>query len=122
MEEKQIEEMAEHLIYIQRNFNEYCAKPCSECELSGIVNCENNYKAEALYRVGYRKQKKGKWEWFEEWNPSTPEHPRECDECGWQCSECKTALEDVIGGYWDDPEAIPNLNFCPECGARMKGA
>jgi hypothetical protein len=78
--------------------------------------------ASKIYNKDYRKQKKGKWEWFEEWNPSTPEHPRECDECGWQCSECKTALEDVIGGYWDDPEEIPNLNFCPECGARMKGA
>ena len=54
--EKQIEEMAECLIDIQRDFNEYCAKPCRECELAGIVNCENHYKAEALYNAGYRKQ------------------------------------------------------------------
>ena len=54
--EKQIEEMAEHLIDIQQDFNEYCAKPCRECELGGIVNCENHYKAKALYNAGYRKQ------------------------------------------------------------------
>lgn len=61
----------------------------------------------------------GEWEWFEEWAPSTPEHPRECDDCGWRCSKCKTALADVVGGYWDDPLEKPNLNFCPDCGARM---
>ena len=55
--EKQIEEMAEHLIEIQQNFNEYCAKPCRECELGGVVNCESHYKAEQLYNAGYRKQK-----------------------------------------------------------------
>jgi transcriptional regulator with XRE-family HTH domain len=62
----------------------------------------------------------GTWEWFEEWNPSTPEHPRECEACGWRCGKCKTALEDVVGGYWDDPEEKPNLTFCPACGVRMK--
>ena len=56
MRNKQIEEMAECLIDIQRKFNEYCAKPCRTCELGGIVNCENHYKAEALYNAGYRKQ------------------------------------------------------------------
>lgn len=55
-EQKQIEEMAEHLIDIQRDFNEYCAKPCRGCELGGIVNCENYYKSEQLYKKGYRKQ------------------------------------------------------------------
>ena len=52
---KQIEEMAEYLIEIQRNFDEYCAKPCRDCELGGVVNCESHYKAEALYEKGYRK-------------------------------------------------------------------
>ena len=77
--------------------------------------------AEALVNEGYRKQKEGMWEWFEEWSQSTPEHPRECDDCGWRCSECKTALEDIMGGYWDNYEQIPNLHFCPNCGAHMKG-
>ena len=77
--------------------------------------------AKACYTAGYRKQSVGEWEWFEEWNPSTPEHPRECDDCGWRCGECKTALADIVGGYWDNPDEKPNLNFCPNCGAKMKG-
>lgn len=61
----------------------------------------------------------GHWEWFEEWNPSTPDHPRECEECGWRCSECKAALENVVGGYWDNPDEEPELPYCPNCGAKM---
>lgn len=61
----------------------------------------------------------GRWEWFEEWSPSTTEHPRECDDCGWRCSRCKTALEDMVGGYWDNPDEEPKLNYCPNCGAKM---
>ena len=77
--------------------------------------------AETVIKEGYRKQSVGEWEWFEEWSPSTPDHPRECDDCGWRCGKCKTALEDIVGGEWDDPDKKPNLNFCPECGACMKG-
>ena len=62
---KQIEEMAEKMIEIQQNFNEYCAKPCRECELGGVVNCESHYKAEALYNAGYRKQSEIAREIFE---------------------------------------------------------
>ena len=61
----------------------------------------------------------GKWEWFEEWSQGTTEYPTECDDCGWRCSNCKTALEDVVGGYWDDPYDEPKLKFCPNCGAKM---
>lgn len=61
------------------------------------------------------------WEWFEEWSPSTPEHPRECDDCGWRCGRCKAALEDVVGGYWDNFYEEPKLTYCPNCGARMGG-
>ena len=61
-----------------------------------------------------------KWEWFEEWSPSTPEHPSECDDCGWRCGECKTALEDMVVGYWDAPYEKPQLNYCPNCGADMR--
>lgn len=63
----------------------------------------------------------GRWEWFEEWSPSTPEHPKELDDCGWRCSECKTALADVVGGYWDNSYEPPKIKRCPECGARMGG-
>lgn len=90
-------------------------------ENSPLTNLSSEDLAKELYNAGYRKQSEGYWEWFEEWNPSTTEHPRECEECGWRCSNCKTALADVVGGYWDDPEEVPNLKFCPECGAYMKG-
>ena len=66
-------------------------------------------------------RKRGEWEWFEEWNPSTPDHPRECEDCGWRCGKCRAALEDMVGGYWDDPTERPKLNYCPNCGARMDG-
>lgn len=65
---------------------------------------------------------KGRWEWFEEWLPSTPDHPRECDDCGWRCGKCKRALEDMVGGYWDIPDEKPELNYCPNCGAQMNAA
>ena len=61
----------------------------------------------------------GGWQWFEEWNPSTTDNPRECDDCGWQCSKCKTALADMVGGYWDDYFEKPKLNYCPNCGVQM---
>lgn len=63
----------------------------------------------------------GEWEWFEDWLPSTTEHPRELNECGWRCGNCGTALADLVGGYWDDVEEKPKLNFCPDCGAKMDG-
>lgn len=61
----------------------------------------------------------GHWEWFEEWSPITPEHPREVEDCGWRCGNCKTALEDSVGGYWDDYTEKPKVKYCPECGAKM---
>lgn len=61
----------------------------------------------------------GRWEWFEEWFPSTPDHPTECEDSGWRCSECKTALEDIVSGYWDDIDIEPMINYCPNCGAKM---
>ena len=63
--------------------------------------------------------KYGWWEWFEEWSQSTPDYPKECEDCGWRCSKCKTALEDIVGGYWDDIDEEPMLNYCPKCGAKM---
>ena len=61
------------------------------------------------------------WEWFEEWNPSTPDHPRECEDCGWRCGRCKDTLVDMVGVYWDNPDEEPKLRYCPNCGARMDG-
>ena len=61
----------------------------------------------------------GRGEWFEEWNLSTPDHPIECEDYGWRCGECKTALEDLVYGIFDDIDDKPKLKFCPNCGAKM---
>lgn len=74
-----------------------------------------------LIENGVTIRERGEWEWFEEWSPSTPEYPREIDNCGWRCNKCKIALEDSVGGYWDDYEAKPTIEFCPHCGADMRG-
>ena len=97
--EKQIEEMAECLINIQQNFNEYCAKPCRECELGGIVNCENHYKAEALYNAGYRKQSEAEWT---KDNTSKFKNRYNCSVCDYRFFGIPTP-------------------YCPKCGAKMKG-
>lgn len=60
----------------------------------------------------------GRWEWFEEWSPSTPESPKECTDCGWRCGRCKVKLDDMVGWYWDDPYDEPKLNYCPNCGMK----
>lgn len=95
------------------------------CEDVGL--CEGVTIAEAICKLADLEERgavevvHGRWEWFEEWNPSTPDHPRECEDCGWRCSKCKTALEDVVGGYWDNIDEEPKLNYCPNCGAKMDG-
>ena len=107
--EKQIEEMANHLIDIQRNFGEYCAKPCRECELGGQVNCESYYKAEALYNAGYRKQSDGEWRdrgFCKIGNKNAPVV---------ECSECHIAFCDLINNHYY------MYRYCPYCGAKMKG-
>ena len=52
--------------------------------------------AKALYNAGYRKQSEGEWESF----PSLGNKYR--------CSHCKAKVES-------------RTNFCPNCGAHMKG-
>lgn len=60
-----------------------------------------------------------KWEWFEEWSESNTDHFAECEDCGWRCGKCKTPIEKSVGGYWDDVDIVPELNYCPNCGAKM---
>lgn len=98
--------------------------PCDDCQYSYSKNNQESSMCKICEFTYFkdRKQSEGKWEWYEEWNPSTTEHPRECDECGWRCGNCKIALADIVGGYWDDAFEIPELEFCPNCGAKMKGS
>jgi rubrerythrin len=66
--------------------------------------------AESIYNVGYRKERVGHW-FIREYEFFT------CSECGhdyWNSCDCtKEARERLAEG--DTP------NYCPNCGARMKG-
>ena len=105
-----------------------CTSPdCKGCNLknletmlkSGRFDCLMNGNRCINVDADVAPVRRGRWEWFEEWSQSTPCHPSECEDCGWRCSECKTALEDIVGGYWDDIYEKPMINYCPNCGAKM---
>lgn len=64
---------------------------CKECMWYDLVTFAH---AEALYNAGYRKQIEG------EWIPNPGG--------GWLCGNCKKYSHGL-------------RNFCPECGAKMKG-
>lgn len=111
--EKQVGEMAKVMC------GYYGTEKCYDCRY--YCACHIKQEANRLYNAGYRKQEEGEWEWFEVWSPSTPGHPGKCEDCGWQCSRCKVELKDMVGGYWCDVSTMPELPFCPNCGAKMKG-
>jgi hypothetical protein len=66
-----------------------------------------------------KERKKGEWIWEEEWTPSTPAGPAECDYAGWVCSECGES-QDEYGLGWDDPDEKPTYKYCPNCGIEME--
>ena len=69
-------------------------KTCVGCSHNNKFQCKPIYDAELLYNAGYRKQSEGEWEMSGLCNP--------------QCTVCR--------GY-----NIEKSNFCPNCGAKMKG-
>ena len=48
--------------------------------------------------------KHGRWEWNE-------------DRCEWVCSKC--FCPPVDGLPFDDPDYEPDMDYCPNCGAKM---
>ena len=68
---------------------------CDETECNRPTDCDL-CQATRLYNAGYRKQSEGEWESF----PSLGNKYR--------CSHCKAKVES-------------RTNFCPNCGAHMKG-
>ena len=92
-EKKQIEEMACDMCTVIQNCNEPY-KP--------IPSCEAYQCAKRAYAKGWRKQSEGEW-------IDTGDFELDNIYSGWKCSLC---------GYIF---CGSKTNFCPECGARMKG-
>ena len=97
---EQIQEMENHLIEIQHDFDEYCNKPCKECNHNKHLNCVSRYKAERLYSKSYRKVERGEW---------IPYGMNMNGTVGnWKCSVCNET-------------SIQASDYCPNCGADMRG-
>ena len=60
--------------------------------------------AEYHYNAGYRKQSEGEWKPYKDYFTEI--------QIGWICSKCSAVSYDLSNGDTD---------FCPNCGARMKG-
>lgn len=67
----------------------------------------------------------GRWEWYEDWGPSTWLDPPDLDKSGWKCSNCGIDLGDYltdclgVNVYVDEEDKMPKINSCPNCGAKM---
>lgn len=94
--------------------HESLRNPKKQEQSAGIAAAEK--KAQ---RMPAAEPKRGEWEWFVE--KSFNGEVVEVDDYGWRCSHCKTPLADVVGGYWDDDSEKPSVNYCPYCGADMRG-
>ena len=92
--EKQIEEMAKANC-------DFCRSK-TNCKLD---TCDCAYEeAEHLYNAGYRKQSEG--EWLEQVRVSKEGRPLLCH---YKCNLCGVYL-------------ATQANYCPNCGAKMKGS
>lgn len=97
--EKQIEESAKYFCLPCEK--EYCGR-CVEGFDPGRCTAALD-AAEALYNAGYRKQIEGEWK-------------KTCVPDVFQCTNCKrpTKMDELC-----DSEVL--REFCPNCGAKMKG-
>lgn len=71
----------------------------------GTLNAVANH----LYNAGYRKQREGEWV---------------KTETNYTCSKCNFNVVSWSGEYdgYERERGISLMNFCPNCGAHMKGA
>ena len=96
---KQIEEMAEIACNAT---NPELKRGCTRCPFNKM--CDIQESCEALYNAGYRKQSEGKWIQHTE----KPTWLEDDVEVFYECSICNT-------------QSPAPTNFCPNCGAKMKG-
>ena len=94
----QIEEMGQDIAYSCIDLVE------SGCGDNNCYTC----LAKALYKAGYRKQSEGEWVWYTSPVCLSGDLYSKCSVCG-----------------TSDPYQVTTFkrraNFCPNCGARMKG-
>ena len=101
--EQQIDKMARMLCYQQDVGN------CTECYRYN--SCLYRLTAKEIYNAGFRKQSKGEWQMeIDEYRICATEFT--CSHCGvtFSTSECT------------DERFLETMKFCPNCGARMRGA
>ena len=103
MREKLIDEIAQCLC---GNYKDACI----DCVSFGV--CTFTCYAELIYDKGYRKQSEGEWKQTTE---PLGAHYVDCVEC----SACGESW--VLDEYFDYDVAKDFWNFCPNCGAKMKG-
>lgn len=90
--EKQIEEMAKDLCHTETCEIKKSGIPCNH-------RCKAHIYATRAVEKGYRKQREGEWKLGK-------------SGCMYFCSCC---------GYAAHPREEEEWNFCPNCGAKMKG-
>lgn len=67
----------------------------------------------------------GRWDYYEEWGPSTWLEPPDLDNAGWKCTSCGIDLGDYLTEclgeevYVGEPDKMPKIKSCPHCGAKM---
>lgn len=98
-ESEQIEEMAKMLCGMENS--------CNNC-IFRSENCYERNDAEAIYSKGYRKVARGEWK-LNKKELGVDRAEAECSICG------REVVYQVIDGIWGFE------NFCPHCGADMRG-
>lgn len=99
-DKKQIEEMAKALG--DAWICDLEGNPHDLCEV--LMKCDIEIIAEQLYKAGYRKQSEGEWI---------------TDDLGNVCTKCGRTYDP---DFDIKPRMIKQFKYCPNCGAKMKGA
>ena len=98
--------MEQEIIYDKQIIEEMAKAMCGNCKPNGncatddepcFLECVYGWCAEKLYIKGYRKQSEGKWY-------RSGQDGSECSLCGAENTNLRS-----------------KNNFCPNCGAKMKG-
>ena len=88
----------------------------------GVIDCNDIARFPTIDAEPVRH---GRWEWYEDWGPSTWLEPPDLNKAGWKCSNCGIDLGDYltdclgVNVYVDEEDKMPKIKSCPHCGAKM---